>query len=176
MSMFDEITKKMFMMAITGICVVFALFLLIVDDENGKGMFGDIGKVTNSVMPEDATYKNEFTQMMESLSTEEAPKVAYEKSVLTLGEDVVFRELFSISGEGELYLYDIQSSTGNSQVEWHTEESYASMEELSSAFYYIEDTDTLKVLKPGVYTVLVKAYGTNGKSALYEFLLPVEVD
>lgn len=73
-----------------------------------------------------------------------------------------------------IYLKDIKDTAGNSMCRQMKTKEIEAEEEISTAFTFDMEQDTLYIHKSGIYQMLIKVYFDAHTSIFYEFLLPVE--
>lgn len=170
---------------IAGIGVIFSIHYLFHGNiAGGEGLFEGTGKILSATVEPENTVIPTLTN---SSNNATVPLVEYKGQTQTMGSSATFKSLFEVTTETgtkngnveddfTIYLSDIRTTNDVSVIEFHTTEEIEAIEEIPAAFLYDIQTDTLYFCKSGVYTVLLKIYGSNGTQAEYEFSLPVEVD
>lgn len=134
-----------------------------------------------------STLISENGSRLDEIIETEAPEIKYTGRVCKVGETVMLKTLFGVKlpgdsdyrlGESEngfrLYVEDITDEQGNTYLVDADMELEDSSDEIIAALSYNRDTGEICFHQSGVYRVVIKAYGTNGRITKKEVTIPVE--
>lgn len=189
MEMLKDIVRAYYSLFITGACMLFVVGVYFSGAANGgMGVFEKAGETYDSMIDTENIGTNGLDYIGGAgAGQSDAPVMKYASGVRNVGEVVTFKNLLKVqlsngnevSGSTEngfaIYLVDIRSAEGNSEMLIMSAQDIEDLEEIPAAFLYDKENDQLHLHKSGTYTVIVKIYGSSGVSAVYEFKLPVEV-
>lgn len=186
MELIKDIVRQFYPLLIMLSCITFVLWIFFSSDIfGGDGVLEGGGKVYAPMMGTDQL-KNDGLSYVGGASSGYVPVVKYSAGAQNVGEEAVFKDLFSVKKENgsfvngstedgfALYLMDIRTASGNSVLATLTAEEIENLEEVTTAFIYDRENDILYFHGSGTYIVYIKVYGSSGGQKTYEFKLPVE--